>query len=439
MRIAGTLLVVALLWPWLAWAGLDPDAKGVGENADLWRPDPMHEYWDPGNLHRPETERVKGLFQGEACLECHRVVTPGIVKEWRTSRHALTKEPVLCPACHGEDHQKLSFPGPQTCGNCHPKRLAQMEEEKHYGFPSHALAMERAVDSKHFADKPKAEVAACLQCHSVASKCDSCHTRHRFDAAEARRPEACITCHSGPPHPDDEAFFASAHGQLYRQEGKRWDWSKPLAKGNYPAPTCAYCHMKDGNHQVADKAVWKFGIREINPQSAENLIKRKRWQVTCADCHPPEVGMEFFKKLDAERTQSWRQLYAVERLLKNLRSDGLLSPSAKERPPYPIDWLAKLFPKERIGFYEGQASAFYNVSAIERDYFELWYFFNLGAYKGMAHGAKELSEQFHERMGVQVEAIRNEAERLRGQTGAKKDLKPLWMEGDYTKFNLDYN
>ncbi|MBP6807940.1 MAG: hypothetical protein KA125_06560 [Chromatiaceae bacterium] len=29
---------------------------------------------------------------------------------------------------------------------------------------------------------------ACVQCHSVATKCDSCHTRHRFDPAEARRP-----------------------------------------------------------------------------------------------------------------------------------------------------------------------------------------------------------------------------------------------------------
>ncbi|WP_272901963.1 multiheme c-type cytochrome [Candidatus Reidiella endopervernicosa] len=72
---------------------------------------------------------------------------------------------------------------------------------------------------QHFVDKPKAEVTACVQCHSVATKCDSCHTRHLYSAAEARRPEACITCHSGPPHPDDETF-ASAHGQLYLAEGR---------------------------------------------------------------------------------------------------------------------------------------------------------------------------------------------------------------------------
>ncbi|MEO5346327.1 MAG: hypothetical protein H7834_08115 [Magnetococcus sp. YQC-9] len=440
MRIAIPLLVMLLLWPWgTARTGLEPAAKGTGEHANQWRPDPMHEYWDPGTHHRPERERVEGVFTSEACLECHAVVTPGIVKDWRASRHAQTDKPVYCSACHGENHQKLSLPTPQICGTCHPQRLAQMEEEKRYGFPSHALAMERAVDSKHFADKPKAEVASCLQCHSVATKCDSCHTRHRFDAAEARRPEACITCHSGPPHPDDDSFFQSAHGRLYREQGRGWEWRKPLSKGNYPGPTCAYCHMKDGNHQVADKAVWKFGIRQINPASAENQIKRKRWLESCVDCHTPEVGKTLFNALDAERSQSWDKLYGVERLLKGLRSAGQLTPSASDRPPYPMDWLAKLWPKERIGFYEGQASAFYNVSAIERDYFELWYFTNLGAYKSMAHGAGELATRFHGKMEQEIQAIGAQAERLREKRTAPIDLKPLWLDGEYTRFNQEHN
>ncbi|MEO5371368.1 MAG: hypothetical protein H7833_14950 [Magnetococcus sp. DMHC-1] len=439
MRFTHLHLVILLFWPLLAWGGMDAQAPGTGEHAKHWHPDPMHAYWDPGIYYRPETERVSGVFKGEECLECHAGVTPGIVKDWRKSRHAQGEKPVLCPACHGDDHQKLSLPTPQTCGTCHPQRLAQMEEEKKYGFPSHALAMERAVDSKHFADKPKAEVASCLQCHSVATKCDSCHTRHRFDPAEARRPEACLTCHSGPPHPDDVAYFASPHGERYQKEGAAWDWGKPLRKGNYAVPSCAYCHMKDGNHQVADKAVWKFGIREVNPHTAENAIKRKRWLATCADCHPPEVGEGFFRELDRERATAWQKLYGVERLLKGLRSDGLLRPSAKERPPYPLDWMARLLPRERIGFYEGQASAFYNVSAIERDYFDMWYFDNLGAYKGMAHGAQEMSRRFHERLDTAARAIGMDAERLRSLPAGTVDLQPLWLEGEYTRFNRDHN
>ncbi|MBF0109608.1 MAG: hydroxylamine oxidoreductase [Magnetococcales bacterium] len=441
MRIGHfNLVAVLLVCPWLAWSGLPENPRGTGENADHWQPDPMHEYWDPGTFHRPE-KVVEGVFKAEECLECHTALTPGIVKDWQASRHASAKEPVACPACHGADHQKLVFPTPQTCGACHPQRLAQMEEEKKYGFPSHALAMERAVDSKHFADKPKAEVASCLQCHSVATKCDSCHTRHRFDPAEARRPEACLTCHSGPPHPDDDAYFSSAHGKKYIAEGTSWNWNKPLTKGHYPIPTCAYCHMKDGNHQVADKAVWKFGIREVNPETAENKIKRKRWFSTCADCHPPETAPAFFRELDNERRSAWQKLYGVERLLKDLRSASLLRPQARERPPYPMDWLARLWPRERIGFYEGQASAFYNVSAIERDYFEMWYFDNLGAYKGMAHGAKEMSHRFHDRLDAKARDIATTGQRLRksDEIDATVTPSPLWMDGEYTRFNRDHN
>ncbi|MBF0183163.1 MAG: hydroxylamine oxidoreductase [Magnetococcales bacterium] len=438
MRLAITLLVTCLLGSPLLWAALALPQQGVGEFADQWQPDAMHEYWDPETMHRPEKERMSGVYTADDCLACHKALTPGIVKDWQASRHAQAAQPVGCPACHGDDHQNLSLPGPQICGGCHPQRVAEMEEEKKYGFPSHALAMQRAVDSKHFADKPKAEVTACLQCHSVASKCDSCHTRHRFDAAEARRPEACITCHSGPPHPDDQAYAASAHGRLYQQEGQRWDWRQPLRKGNYPAPSCAYCHMKDGKHQVADKAVWKFGIREVNPHSAENAIKRKRWLATCADCHPEEVARDFFRNLDAERQSAWQKLYAVERLLKGLRGDGLFTPAAKERPPYPMDWLGKWWPRERIGFYEGQASAFYNVSAIERDYFELWYFTNLAAYKGMAHGASEMSQKRHQQMEREAAAIAAQAEQLRLTPKKVHDRPSLWQQGEYTEYNRDH-
>jgi hydroxylamine dehydrogenase len=192
----------------------------------------MQMYWDPVGSYRP-VRSVAGVFQGEQCIACHAGVTPGIVNDWHNSRHARPgqgKGPVERPACHGNDHQALRLPGPAVCGGCHEAQYGRFLDESRYGFPSHALAMERAVDAKHFADKPKAEVLSCLQCHSVATKCDSCHPRHRFSAAEARRPEACINCHSGPPHPDDETYFASAHGRRYLEGGGSWDWSRPLAR-----------------------------------------------------------------------------------------------------------------------------------------------------------------------------------------------------------------
>ena len=440
-------LIICILFAGTAWSGLEHPEQGTGLHGDKWQPDPMHEYWDPEKFHRPERALMEGRFQATECVECHEGVTPGIVKDWRASKHAAPskEEPVGCDRCHGNDHQALRFPSPATCGRCHKIQHNAFLDERRYGFPSHALAMERAVDAPHFVDKPKAEVLSCLQCHSVATKCDSCHTRHRFSVAEARRPEACITCHTGPPHPDDEAFFSSSHGQIYLTEGADWDWSKPLKKGNYAAPTCAYCHMRHGKHQVADKSIHKFGIRAVNPETAENRIKRKRWLAVCMDCHPENKAQGWLTDLDQERQTAWKILYKAEDILKRLRSDKHICPAPTDRPPYPMDWLKDVWPRARIGFYEGQASALYNVSPIERDYFEMWYFDNLHAYKGAAHGAAEMVHRGHERMDRALKNIGKRAGELRAMGACEKnadvqrDIRRLWLDGEYTRYNQEHN
>ncbi len=424
--------------------------EGAGLYSRDWKPEAIFAYWNPKDFYQ-SVDTVVGVFDGEQCVQCHQGVTPGIVNDWRKSRHAKPsgqQATVYCSDCHGNNHEDLHLPTPDVCGSCHDKQHGEFIDEKRYGFPSHSLAMERALDAKHFADKPKAEVTACLQCHSVASKCDSCHTRHLFSAAEARRPEACITCHSGPPHPDDETYFHSKHGQLYLAEGENWDWSKPLSKGNYPAPTCAYCHMDAGKHQVADKSIWQFGIKQVNPLTAGNIVKRKQWIDLCSDCHEKDWSADRLKEMDAERKRAWKKLYKAESILKSLRSDKLLFPSAKQRPFYPMNSESDLLHYERIGFFEGQASAFYNVSALERDYFEMWYFENLTAYKGAAHGDASFIKKGHEAMDKSLKLIQDKADRLRFIGELENNIKndqqkyapeKLWKNGEYTLYNRDNN
>jgi hydroxylamine dehydrogenase len=437
-------LAVAAGFAYVAWSKGGP---GAGLYSRFWTPDPVQGWWDPERFYRP-VQSVVGVFQTAECLQCHEGMTPGIVADWRASRHAApaAREPVGCPDCHGGDHQRLRLPTPEVCGGCHGQQHGELRDERRYGFPSHALAMERAVDARHFADKPKAEVMACVQCHSVATKCDSCHTRHRFDPAEARRPEACVTCHSGPPHPDDDTYFASAHGRLYLAEGDTWDWTRPLRKGSYRAPTCAYCHMEGGRHQVAHKSLWKFGLVEVNPRTAGNQVLRERWVAVCGDCHEAGQARTWLAGLDAERRAAWDTLDAAERVLKDLRAADLLDPRPRARPPYPMDAPDAWWPRARIGYYEGQASAFYNVSALERSHFELWYFDNLGAYKAAAHGDAEGVARGHARLGQGLAGLRARAEALRARGAAEpaRDGRPagpgdLWLTGPYTEMNRDQN
>lgn len=433
-----SLIAISLGFYFVSWS---KGGKGAGLYSRDWTPEAIFAYWNPKDFYQ-SPQSVSGTFTSTQCLECHRSVTPGIVNDWKNSRHAKADKVVFCNDCHGNEHTKLHMPSPQVCGGCHTQQHQQFEDEKRYGFPSHALAMERALDAKHFVDKPKAEVSACLQCHSVATKCDSCHSRHKFSAAEARRPEACITCHSGPPHPDDVSYFNSAHGQLYLADGNNWDWSKPLTKGNYPAPTCAYCHMREGKHQVADKSIWKFGLKQVNPLSASNSIKRQQWVELCSDCHQADWAAEQLSALDHERKRAWKKLYKAESIIKKLRSNNLLYPSIQQRPPYPGDTAQSLFQRERIGFFDGQASAFYNVSPIERDYFEMWYFDNLTAYKGAAHGDASLVTKGHQRMDKSLLNIQLNAKKIESLP-PRKPLKGkhsnLWLEGDYTDYNREHN
>ncbi len=447
--ILATLLATAILVPagyaYVSWSKSGP---GTGLYSREWRPEAVQAYWDPDRFYKPP-QAMQGEFKGEQCIECHGAITPGIVNDWRESRHAKPangREPVLCPACHGANHQALHMPTPKVCADCHQNRVGEFMNEKRHGFPSHALAMERAVDAKHFADKPKAEVASCLQCHSVATKCDSCHTRHRFDAAEARRPEACVTCHSGPPHPDDDTYFASAHGKKYLVDAGKQDWRKPLTKGNYTTPTCAYCHMRNGQHQVADKSIWKFGLQEMNPNASGNEVRRRAWVDVCSDCHDAGWSAAKLKELDRERKSAWGKLYKAENTLKDLRAKDLLHPGTGQRPPYPTDFMEGLFPHARIGYLDGQSSAFYNVSPIERDYFEMWYFANLGAYKGAAHGDNQSVLHWHGVMDKSLATIESRAQQLRSE--GMKEKKTLgkrsnpgrhWFEGEYTRYNQENN
>ena len=435
------IILVLMGFYYVSWS---KSGDGAGLYSRNWNPTPVFAYWNPDDFYT-SVKTVTGEFSGEQCIECHQSVTPGIVNDWKASRHSQADKKVYCNNCHGNNHEQLHMPTPDICATCHNIQYDQFMDEKKYGFPSHALAMERALDTKHFADKPKAEVTACLQCHSVATKCDSCHTRHRFSAAEARRPEACITCHSGPPHPDDETYFNSKHGQLYLNEGSNWDWNKPLTKNNYPAPTCAYCHMNSGKHQVADKSIWQFGIKQVNPLTSANQVKREQWTAICDDCHQNDVARNEFKKLDAERKMAWKKLYAAESILKNLRNEKLFYPAADERPRYPFSLLDKLRPHEHIGFFEGQASAFYNVSPVERDYFEMWYFDNLAAYKGAAHNDPSFIRKGHDAMDAKLIDITKQADKLI-KLGSKekstgKEIKPgnLWFKGQYTEYNQVHN
>jgi len=213
------------------------------------------------------------------CITCHTGVTPGIVSDWKASKHAEYE--VSCSVCHGEQHMsdadvhKAGRMKPERCAMCHQVQFDQFKGGKH----SLAWKSMNAMPTAH--RQPVAlmdGMKGCGGCHKLGLKtekesqalreagagfglasCDACHTRHTFTVKEAQQPQACQTCHMGFDHPHWEMYSSSKHGVRYylKQTG--------VLPESVVAPTCQTCHMREGNHAVMTG--WGFfAVRLPMPQ-----------------------------------------------------------------------------------------------------------------------------------------------------------------------------
>ncbi|MBF0283752.1 MAG: hypothetical protein HQL51_04765 [Magnetococcales bacterium] len=157
-----------------------------------------------------------------------------------------------------------------------------------------------------FAAEPRLE-SDCLSCHRerdaalVAAweksrhhgpglDCRACHGgKHDGTmAARARRNDACIGCHPR----ENQSYALSKHGVIVTLEGERMDLSLPLREGNQRAPTCAYCHLHDGEH---DPGAGIFPLAPLGrPPAPDDDARAESRAAPCRDCHSPRfVGTWF--------------------------------------------------------------------------------------------------------------------------------------------------
>jgi predicted CXXCH cytochrome family protein len=116
------------------------------------------------------------LALGEACLDCHSKQSPGIVADWKISKHSAAG--VDCTVCHGEAHQtatdaaKAAIPTPDTCAGCHDDQVAQFKKGKH----ALAWAAMKAMPSAHAQPVAMMEgMKGCGGCHKLGLKSEAEH------------------------------------------------------------------------------------------------------------------------------------------------------------------------------------------------------------------------------------------------------------------------
>ncbi len=326
--------------------------------------------------------------QDSNCVTCHSRVTPGIVSDWRLSKHSLNG--IDCGFCHGEEHNSpgnvanVKLPTPEICASCHQDRVDQFKAGKH----AIAWAAMNAMPTTHGIPPIMTQgMKGCGGCHKIGLKseediqrlkeegtgygvasCDACHTRHTFSSVEARQPQACQTCHMGFDHPQWEMYSSSKHGVRYllKQNGSLPETTV--------APTCQTCHMQGGNHEV--RTAWGFlAVRlpmpedeqwaadrvtilqalgvldpEGNPTGRLDIVRaadvarltqedwdreRDKMIQTCRQCHSPDFARGELEKGDEMIRETDRLLAEAIRIVADLYKDGILEKPENYAYPFP--------------------------------------------------------------------------------------------------------
>ncbi len=314
-----------------------------------------------------------------ACIECHEADMPGLVKEWRHSRHYGAD--IGCYECHGADKNEPDafehndyyisiVVSPKDCSKCHKHEFEQFQKSHHANAGQILGSLDNVLGE--VVEGKWAEINGCKQCHGSVIKvnkdgsldpttwpntgmgrinpdgskgsCAACHSRHSFDAALARQPENCGKCHLGPDHPQKEIYEESKHGIAYYANIDRMalDNSSWIVGIDYSAaPTCATCHMSSTKtlaltHDVGDRISWTLRPPVSQKIDAAALAKGdmvKGWEQrrndmksVCSNCHTSSFVDNFYIQYDGT-IGMYNNKFGIPatKIYEKLRSSGLIT------------------------------------------------------------------------------------------------------------------
>lgn len=328
-------------------------------------------------------ERVNVLAQSEnECVVCHTRSTPGIVTQYGHSTMATAE--VACQNCHevaadypgAVEHEGihvLNTPTTAMCETCHENEVAQYNGSRHglpayvafagaQDLPADLLAVYEAIPEGSFnpdrsrnaiyhLEGPDVTRFTCEGCHNIGrpamdgsvGECQQCHLRHEFSLEQARKPETCNFCHIGPDHPQFEIYQESPHGISYATGGDTWNWeAEPgtLTVDDFPAPTCAVCHMSGfggtgTTHDVGDRLTWYMfaPVSERRPAWQDN---KTRMQTVCGECHNQNFVNAFYEDGDKLVVAVNNWVLESREIIQPLKEAGLMTDAPFDEP---IDFI----------------------------------------------------------------------------------------------------
>ena len=403
--------------------------------------------------------------EGEDCVACHSARTPGIVEQWRGSRHF--EYDVDCIACHGatpEEPDAFEHYGetiaiivsPLDCSQCHEQEFEQQKGSHHAKAGQILGSLDNLLGE--VVGGPPAVDAGCRQCHGSVVKvgadgrptpdtwpntgmgrinpdgskgsCSACHARHDFSKAQARQPEACGKCHLGPDHPQIEVWEESKHGVLYRANREKMNLDREVwraGKDYFSGPTCSSCHMSAAGdqpvtHDVGERISWTLRPPISLKLNMVVYADNTKEDILGADAELPAVGSTHEGK-EVARVMTWGQRRsAMQEVCRQCHGENFVTGAYAQ-----FDGVVELYndkfakPAQSIITELKQRriiSAAEFDDPIEWTWWEIWHHEGRRARHGAAmqgpdytwwHGMYEVSKHFYEKFIPQLREVAGEA------------------------------
>lgn len=401
--------------------------------------------------------------ESKKCVDCHAKNTPGIVAQWRGSRHA--REGVGCFECHSASEKEpgafahegetiATVLAPNACSGCHGDIVAENQRSHHSQAAKFIGSLDNVLGE--VVEGRLAAVNGCWQCHgsTVAilknadgsirknaigapmldpatwpntgigrinldgsgGACSACHSRHAFSKAMARQPEVCGKCHLGPDHPQAEIYDESKHGIAFRTQKDEMHLNADkwvLGVDYTAAPTCSTCHMsatakQPVTHDVGARISWT--LRPVISKKLENWeAKRAAMKEVCGHCHGSAFVDSFYKSFD-DTIDLWNTKFAqpAQNIMNALREAKKLTDTPFDEE---IEWTYY-----RLWHHEGRRARM--GASMQGPDFVQW------------HGFFEVAENFYTRFLPQAkEAAHDDARVLAVIQAVEEDKPHLWRKG----------
>ncbi|MCC7382913.1 MAG: hypothetical protein IT384_13835 [Deltaproteobacteria bacterium] len=229
----------------------------------------------------------------------------------------------------------------------------------------------------------------------VLVRCVECHVRHTFSRSSPRQPIACAKCHSGPDHPQIEAYETSKHALVLAEHGPH---SHENPSGG---PGCATCHLSVDPNAVgigggpAIDHDLTIGLAANYPATSTAWTgARERMLDRCGQCHARQyAAVQLLSADEVARDATAALMVEIQTLCKAAYDRGLIEPAPNPFFGEPVPFLPTFF--HAMPWRSGK----YRVSNIEAACWDAWREFGV---LSQETGAWHFSPQHAQWRGVKV-------------------------------------